>query len=114
MKALKTYSKETVDGVLSRYKTEVRKILDEETKKIFLKQAQDVDVITLFTLHEAFGFGKDRLTRFAEKLLDIHNYYENRYSDDDIFAMQLELEKLGVDIDKLEKSLIEGDDKSAI
>lgn len=98
----------TIDGVLSRHKTEVRKILNEETLKTFKKQAQDVDTIMLFTLHEVYGFGKERLTKFAKQLVDIHQYCDNRYEDWDIFKMKMELKKIGLNMDELGKQLLEG------
>lgn len=49
----------------------------EATKKAFLMMMG----FPLLTLRDKFGFGKERLNRFMEKMLDLYEAYEMDYVD---------------------------------
>lgn len=63
----------------------------EATKKAFLMMMG----FPLLTLRDKFGFGKARLNRFMDKMLDLYEAYENDYVDLDDLNNTI-LEETGV------------------
>lgn len=63
----------------------------EATKKAFLMMMG----FPLLTLRDKFGFGKARLNKFMDKMLDLYEAYENDYVDLDDLNNTI-LEETGV------------------
>lgn len=89
---------------------EVQKAIKEEAHRANLleakQQAEDIDTLILMNLHTTFGFGKTRLLRFVEGLAELHKYYNDKYVDDDIYAMKKYLkEKVGIDVSQLQEEV---------
>lgn len=81
---------------------EIRRQLDEYNQK----NADEIDAVILWHLHEEFGFGKKRLTRFYEtfskRMKSLSDYYVM-----DMYRMpwfyQQKLKQYGIDISELNK-----------
>lgn len=71
-KAQKTYT--LTQAQIDQMKKEVSM---EATKKAFLMMMG----FPLLTLRDKFGFGKERLNRFMDKMLDLYEAYEMDYVD---------------------------------
>lgn len=86
-----------------RERKAMEKAIDQEILKKDHEYAAAVDAIVLLTLHDVFGFGKERLRRFwfgvqslRKRLLD---YYEMG-GEDFPYLCDRELKKIGVDVDE--------------
>ena len=106
-----------IDGLI-QHDAGVQKAIQEEVHRVELleakKQAEDIDCLILMTLRRAFGFGHDRLLRFAANLTEIHKYYEDQYEDCDMFAMKMHLkEECNIDVSKLEEEIENATKKSS-
>lgn len=101
--------KNQVDNII-KYDAEVQRVLREESRRVHLEEGRknivDTDTVILMTLHQIFGFGKKRLMQFAKGLVELHKYYNSRYSEDNIYAMKVYLrDRVGIDVDSLQEEL---------
>lgn len=81
---------------------EVDRQIDERLEQKLTKHYNDLDAMTLYTLHEEFGFGVKRLRRFYEAVLRMHKQVSSFYEmdgDDFFFVCKSKLKEIGVDID---------------
>lgn len=89
-----------------------RAILDREIKEEMLKinkrYEQDFDTVLAFVLNEEWGIGKIRLKRLYNQLItkriELHRFYADDNNSDakiDIFAMQKELERKGINLSQM-------------
>lgn len=82
---------------------EVDRQIDERIEAKLTKHYSDLDAMTLYTLHEEFGFGVKRLRRFYEAVLQMHDRVTDFYEmdgDDFFFICREKLKEIGVDIDE--------------
>ena len=56
-------------------------------------------LVTILVLHGVFGFGKERLTRFAEKFAQKIKEYRNRYDEVALDALISHAKSLGIEVD---------------
>lgn len=83
-----------------------RKALNIEIQKTMAeydrKNADEIDAMILWALHEEFGFGRDRLERFykafAPKLKDLCTRYEMTDSGDVLWLCTHKLKEIDIDI----------------
>lgn len=85
-----------------------RKILEKEVKKEFNKHLERYNhstaVQVMHILHFNFGFGQERLQRFADKLCEMQKHQEEFYElppDDTPWLCERQLRDSGIDIDKI-------------
>lgn len=82
----------------------VREETQKQTKEIARKLCDTIDAVCLWTLHETFGFGKDRLRRFFDDFnkgyQEMLDFYE--MGDDTTFVYLKKLHDIGVDIEEWE------------
>nr|DAQ99156.1 MAG TPA: hypothetical protein [Caudoviricetes sp.] len=85
--------------------SETRRIAREEYDRICRKWTERFNLVSntiaLYTLHTAFGFGKDRLTRFLSACQSIQAQMSERYEDADFYAMKKALLDIGIDTEKI-------------
>ena len=105
MKAIRPYkpTKEEKDSMLR----EIRRQIAIENKGFVL----DVDATVLWTLHECYGFGKDRLRKFFDVYSQTYKDLLSRYemgNEDAIWLYRHMLkENLGIDIEEWNKEVAE-------
>lgn len=77
--------------------------LDEKASEVA------INTLILSVLHISFGFGRQRLLKFASEFCKVYDEYRKRYSedvDDIIYAMQLHLEReTGINIENLKEEI---------
>lgn len=64
---------------------EIRKRLEEESELYF----DEHTALMLWTLHEVFGFGRDRMKRYLKAVMENRQYYKEDGSDRMIKYQQL-------------------------
>jgi hypothetical protein len=96
-------------------KTEKESMLREIRKQIAIQERDfvlDVDATVLWTLHECFGFGKDRLRKFFEEYSKTYRDLLSRYEMDNEDAKWLYRHmlkyRLGIDIEAWNKESEKG------
>lgn len=104
MKAVERFTKSQT----KRLKQEIRRQVALENEKY----ERSFDILLMYILHRAFGFGNTRLSRMYEKMRDSRDELKKRYmadgdtdSDDYIFAMERDLRQSGVDVDGILQSI---------
>lgn len=108
---VKTYT--LTDSEIKKIKLEVaettyKKIMDSmetEIKKQVLENDLEFssyfDATILWTLHEEFGFGKDRLRRFWDAFILEHKFLRAVYGEEKLpIKFKESLLKIGVDVDE--------------
>lgn len=84
------------------FNDEVNRQLAEKSKDWYA----NIDSLILFVLHEEFGFGKDRLTRFMKKLVSVNDELVDYYKMSDAeFICKEKLKQIGMDVEKLNEEL---------
>lgn len=77
-----------------------------------LKNAKELASMSLWILHEEFGFGPDRLKRFFMSYSKNIDELVARYRDDDgkvvkdTFLCTMKLKEYGIDLDEWEKEIL--------
>lgn len=92
-----------------------KKALDIEIGKEFAKynrnNANEVDAIILWVLHDQFGFGHDRLKKFhaafQPSLEELCKRYEMTGKDDELWLCTRKLLDIGVDIEDWNKEVMD-------
>ena len=92
-----------------------KKALDIELGKEFAKynrnNANEVDAIILWVLHDQFGFGHDRLKKFhaafQPSLEELCKRYEMTDKDDELWLCTRKLLDIGVDIENWNKEVMD-------
>ena len=92
-----------------------KKALDIEIGKEFAKynrnNANEVDAIILWVLHDQFGFGHDRLKKFhaafQPSLEELCKRYEMTHKDDELWLCTRKLLDIGVDIEDWNKEVMD-------
>ena len=92
-----------------------KKALDIEIGKEFAKynrnNANEVDAIILWVLHDQFGFGHDRLKKFhaafQPSLEELCKRYEMTDKDDELWLCTRKLLDIGVDIEDWNKEVMD-------
>ena len=92
-----------------------KKALDIELGKEFAKynrnNANEVDAIILWVLHDQFGFGHDRLKKFhaafQPSLEELCKRYEMTNKDDELWLCTRKLLDIGVDIEDWNKEVMD-------
>ena len=92
-----------------------KKALDIELGKEFAKynrnNANEVDAIILWVLHDQFGFGHDRLKKFhaafQPSLEELCSRYEMTDKDDELWLCTRKLLDIGVDIEDWNKEVMD-------
>ena len=92
-----------------------KKALDIELGKEFAKynlnNANEVDAIILWVLHDQFGFGHDRLKKFhaafQPSLEELCKRYEMTNKDDELWLCTRKLLDIGVDIEVWNKEVMD-------
>lgn len=75
---------------------EIRRQCVEQTRKY----ETELDAVMLFVLHTEFGFGKQRLEKFYDKLFSVRREMQERFQmgEDDDFAIDYFLKQDGIDV----------------
>lgn len=86
-----------------------RKVLAEEVKTMFFGRLEEYDLefdaMVLYSLHKAFGFGRDRLARFYNTYFREADELKKRYEEETPgFPAAAELKKIGVDVERWHKN----------
>lgn len=88
--------------------TQQKKILEKEVKKEFNKLLERYNhstaVQVMHILRFDFGWGQERLQRFADKLCEMQKHQEEFYElppDDTPWICEKQLRESGIDIDKI-------------
>lgn len=85
---------------------EVSRQLEERSKEWY----ENLDSIILYTLHNEFGFGKDRLLKFFRSLINTNeeliSYYHLKDAD---FICKKKLKEIGVDVEEWNRMVREGE-----
>lgn len=87
------------------------KALQKEINRQILEQDKihqdELDAMVLYTLHETFGFGKDRLRRFWEHMYQNYKEITAKYEMEDGFPFlcQEALKEIGVDVHEWNEEL---------
>lgn len=104
MKAVERFTKNQT----MRLKQEILRQVALENEKY----ERSFDILLMYILHSAFGFGQARLLRMYEKMRESRDELKKRYmadgdtdSDDYIFAMERDLRQSGVDVDSILQSV---------
>lgn len=93
-----------------RIKKELPGGLNKTAKKVMMDQViewqhkYNIDIYSnfLWTLHEEFGFGKERLTRFFKAMAKYYDKFTVGYDFDDTYAERLKLkEECNIDVRQL-------------
>ncbi|MCH5199004.1 MAG: hypothetical protein J1E34_08870 [Oscillospiraceae bacterium] len=87
-------------------KAEAVKQVYEARDKLF----NDMDAVILWTLHERFGFGKERLRRFFDGFVEEYTALQKHYElgKDTPFVCKEKLKQIGVDVEEWETEIKEG------
>lgn len=89
---------------------QVREAAKSQTKEIANRLCVTIDAVCLWTLHNSFGFGKDRLRRFFDEFnrgyQDMLDFYE--MGEDTPFVFFSKLREIGVDVEAWENESMEG------
>ena len=87
-----------------------RKAMNKEINRQVLERDKtywlDIDAMTLWALHEVFGFGPSRLKRFFDAFDNIHEDLRKHYelsTDDQTWLVRQKLKDMGVDVAAWEK-----------
>lgn len=75
--------------------SEIHKNLVEKEKELAL----DVDTCVLWTLHNKYGWGKQRLKKFYLDLFEEHLNMRKYYDIDDMYPERMKLKEKGVDVE---------------
>lgn len=67
----------------------------------------DLDSMVLWTLHRHLGFGKKRLESFYRAMVEEHIAMREYYQMDDTYPERYNLLRIGVDVEALNKEMIE-------
>lgn len=97
------------------FTAEEQKALDIEIERQLgewdKKNAREIASMTLWILHEEFGFGPDRLKRFfnhfSKDIDELAKRYDmdDGYNDPKVFLCTLKLKEYGIDLDEWEKEV---------
>lgn len=77
-----------------------RQILEQKSKFM-----SDIDAVILWTLHTEYGFGKTRLKRFYDAVIQNYNEMCSFYEMDDTYLAVHNLREIGIDLDELRKGI---------
>ena len=83
-------------------RSEIRKIVRAETLKQISLTPFEVNLVIAMTLRD-MGWGKKRIDRFIKSTGRIQEYFNGRYEDADLYAMNVKLKDIGVDVEELIK-----------
>lgn len=83
-------------------KSEIRKIVRAETLKQIALTPFEVNLVIATTLRD-MGYGKKRIEDFIKRTGKIQDYFNGRYDDDDLYAMDVKLKEIGVDVNEIIK-----------
>lgn len=104
MKAMERFTKSQT----KRLKQEIRRQVALENEKY----ERSFDILLMYTLHTAFGFGNARLSKMYESMHKRRDELKRRYmadgdadSDDYIFAMERDLRQSGIDVGGILQSI---------
>ena len=75
--------------------SEIHKNLVEKEKELSL----DVDTCVLWTLHNKYGWGKQRLRKFYLDLFEEHLNMRRYYDVDDMYPERMKLKEKGIDVE---------------
>lgn len=80
---------------------EARRQVYEARDKLF----NDMDAVVLWSLHETFGFGADRLRRFYDEFKRQYSELQQHYElgNDTPFVCKERLKQIGVDVEEWDK-----------
>ena len=92
-----TMTKEIEEKAYNTFNSEFNKLVKEQAKECTMQAFQQTFYIPLLVLRN-MGWGKKRLTRFAEELINQYEMYEEKlYSSSDVKDMIRD--ETGIDID---------------
>ena len=92
-----TITKEIEEKAYNTFNSEFNKLVKEQAKECTMQAFQQTFYIPLLVLRN-MGWGKKRLTRFAEELINQYEMYEEKlYSSSDVKDMIRD--ETGIDID---------------
>ena len=105
-----------VSGAMSRATNDAKKKATEaaihEIDRQILERDEafslDVDAMVLWALHRYAGFGKKRLLDFYQFMVDEHTRMREYYQMDDTYPERYHLKCMGVDVEALNKAMIDG------
>lgn len=104
MKAVEKFTKSQA----KRLKQEIRRQVALENEKY----ERSFEILLMYILHSAFGFGQARLSRMYASMRESRDELKKRYmadgdadSDDYIYAMERDLRQSGVDVDGILQSV---------
>ncbi|MBO7462038.1 MAG: hypothetical protein J6T96_05535 [Bacteroidales bacterium] len=81
---------------------EVNRQLEERSKDWY----NNIDALILFTLHDEFGFGKERLKRFLYAMVNNNEKLISHYQiKDSEFVCKTKLKEIGIDVEKLNQEI---------
>ncbi len=74
---------------------EIHKNLVQKEKELAL----DIDTCVLWTLHNKYGWGKQRLRKFYLDLFEEHLRMRQFYDMDDLYPERMKLQEKGIDVE---------------
>lgn len=87
------------------FNDEVNRQLAARTKDWYV----NLDALILYTLHESFGFGKERLKKFFDNMLSNNEELMKYYQMNDVeFICKTKLKNIGVDVDMWNENIFNG------
>ena len=67
----------------------------------------DIDTMILWTLHAHYGWGKTRLEKFYECLMNEHTRMREFYQIQDLYPERAKLKAVGVDVEELNRKYLD-------
>ena len=81
---------------------DIKKIVRIEALKQIALTPFEVNLVIATTLRD-MGWGKKRIERFIKNTGKIQEYFNGRYEEADLYAMDVKLKDIGVDVKELIK-----------
>ena len=85
--------------------SEIRKHVLNEERSLSI----DIDTCVLWTLHNRYGWGKQRLKKFYADLFDEHLRVRQFYDIDDMYPERMKLKEKGIDVEAWYNELFDSD-----
>ncbi|MCQ2771095.1 MAG: hypothetical protein MJ236_04770 [Clostridia bacterium] len=85
--------------------SDMKKVVRAETLKQIALTPFEINLVLAATLRKQLGWGKKRIERFILNTGEIQDYFNGRYDDADLYAMEVKLKEIGVDIKELIKNV---------
>lgn len=89
-----------VDAVLNGGYKDI--MMDEIHKNILAQERKttiDIDTMVLWTLHNKYGWGKQRLKRFYGDLFEGHKEMREYYCTEEMYPERIKLKEKGIDVE---------------